>query len=171
MFNLKPYEPIALTVDLKAKLSRQDQTLQIEFSLQDPRGVVIDSMVTGHWTTWSRADELWKTTCFEAFFGVPGKAGYWELNLSPSRQQWNLYSFDSYRKPQPPRVSGDFELTAIEIADGKMKATLTAQKAIPELECNACAVLRVDNGVVYFAVQHSKVKPDFHDRSTFSLKI
>ena len=162
---------MALSIDLKAELSRRDQTLQIEFSLQDPRGVVIDSLVNGSWTAWSRGDELWKTTCFEAFFGVPGQSGYWELNLSPSRQQWNLYSFDSYRKPQPPRASGDFELTAIEVDSGKLKAILKAQKPIPQLEGNVCAVLRIDSGVMYFAGQHSTTKPDFHDRSTFSLKI
>jgi len=42
-----------------------------------------------------RTDDLWKTTCFEAFVqNVDG--GYCELNFAPSTQ-WAAYDFDSYR--------------------------------------------------------------------------
>ena len=43
-----------------------------------------------------RADELWRTTCFEAFIG--GESGsYTELNFSPSGQ-WASYDFDAPRQ-------------------------------------------------------------------------
>ncbi len=41
-----------------------------------------------------RTDELWKHSCFEAFFGAGD--GYYEFNLSPSTQ-WAAYRFDGYR--------------------------------------------------------------------------
>jgi hypothetical protein len=44
-----------------------------------------------------RADELWKTTCFELFLSVSGQGDYYELNFSPSGN-WNAYHFDSYRE-------------------------------------------------------------------------
>jgi hypothetical protein len=171
MPNLKPFEPSALSLDLKAELVRQDRSLQLNFSLQDPDGVVIDSLKDGKWNTWPRADELWKTTCFEAFFGIPGKPGYWEFNLSPSRQQWNLYSFDSYRQPQPPTPCNDFDLTMIEVAKGQLRVNLQSQKPIPPLEANLCAILRINNGAIHFGAQHAKQKADFHDRTAFVLKI
>src|SRR5438045_24619 len=42
-----------------------------------------------------RADDLWRTTCFEAFLGT-GDGGYYELNFSPSTE-WAVYRFDGYR--------------------------------------------------------------------------
>ena len=43
-----------------------------------------------------RADELWRTTCFELFLRRPGSEGYLEFNFSPSGQ-WAAYAFDGYR--------------------------------------------------------------------------
>ena len=42
-----------------------------------------------------RTDELWRTTCFEAFVRTDG--GYVEYNLSPSGA-WAAYRFDGYRE-------------------------------------------------------------------------
>ena len=44
-----------------------------------------------------RADNLWQTTCFEAFL-MPGEGpAYVELNLSPS-EHWAAYDFTSRRE-------------------------------------------------------------------------
>ena len=40
----------------------------------------------------SRADELWRTTCFEAFLREEGADGYSEWNFAPSGQ-WAAYDF------------------------------------------------------------------------------
>ena len=44
----------------------------------------------------ARADELWRTTCFELFCRRPGEGGYVEINLSPS-EQWAAYDFTGDR--------------------------------------------------------------------------
>lgn len=43
-----------------------------------------------------RADNLWQTSCFEAFIGSGTGSGYAEFNLSPSGA-WAAYGFDDYR--------------------------------------------------------------------------
>src|SRR5512135_3155999 len=44
----------------------------------------------------TRADELWRHTCFEAFLRTLPGAGYSEFNFAPSTQ-WAAYRFSSYR--------------------------------------------------------------------------
>ena len=44
-----------------------------------------------------RADDLWKTTCFELFVAGEGGA-YREFNFSPSTR-WAAYDFAGYRAP------------------------------------------------------------------------
>src|SRR6185369_972124 len=68
--------------------------------------------------------ELWRHTCFEAFVGVAGAAGYHELNLAPSGE-WTVYAFDRYREggpladvARPPRIvvgasHGELEVDAL----------------------------------------------------------
>ena len=43
-----------------------------------------------------RTDELWKTTCFEAFLRALGKKAYREWNFAPSGD-WASYDFRSMR--------------------------------------------------------------------------
>jgi hypothetical protein len=49
------------------------------------------------------ADGLWEHSCFEAFVGVLGEAGYHEFNFSPSGQ-WAAYAFSGYRQRDDSRV-------------------------------------------------------------------
>ena len=49
----------------------------------------------------SRADELWKTTCFEAFIQADGDLSYAEFNFAPSTA-WAAYRFASYRADMLP---------------------------------------------------------------------
>src|SRR4051812_47799940 len=103
MFPLKPFSQTDVT--LKGAIRWTPGNVTVEFALGDPNGEVQDSLSAGSWKTWPRADELWKTTCFEAFWAVPGQRGYWEVNFSPSKRAWNVYFFDDYRDPQPPRAT------------------------------------------------------------------
>src|SRR3954464_8994411 len=45
----------------------------------------------------TRADELWRTTCFEAFLRPLGEENYREWNFAPSGQ-WATYEFSGYRE-------------------------------------------------------------------------
>ena len=44
-----------------------------------------------------RADELWRTTCFEAFLKPMGQSSYTEWNFAPSGD-WASYAFSDYRE-------------------------------------------------------------------------
>jgi hypothetical protein len=44
-----------------------------------------------------RADDLWRTTCFEAFIRAGIGAEYYEFNFAPSTQ-WAAYRFTGYRE-------------------------------------------------------------------------
>ena len=44
----------------------------------------------------TRADELWRHTCFEAFIRPGSNPAYFEFNFAPSAQ-WAAYEFDGYR--------------------------------------------------------------------------
>ena len=56
----------------------------------------------------SRADELWRHTCFEAFLTGRGLTGYYEFNFAPSTE-WALYHFAAYREG----------MSVVEEADGR----------------------------------------------------
>jgi hypothetical protein len=117
----------------------------------------------------ARVDRLWQHTCFEAFVGRDGSR-YFELNLSPSGE-WNLYEFAGYRSgmhpaalAQPPEIRFDRE----------ERATLTAavQLESPPFDLGLAAVIEEEGGrLSYWALAHRGARPDFHDRSTFTLRL
>jgi hypothetical protein len=169
MQTLIPFSSSA--VSLRATAVKQGSSLIFNFALRDPDNHVRDSLREGRWSSWGRADELWKTTCFEAFFGIPRQPAYWELNLSPSKRAWNLYKFDSYRNPQPPRTSHDFELREIVATSDTLACILKIPVEIEKLELSLNAVIRTRSSPEYFALKHAGAKPDFHLRESFALKL
>jgi len=115
-----------------------------------------------------RTDELWKTTCFEAFLREAGSRRYREWNFAPS-EQWAAYDFSSRRKgiknaavEQPPyiRMEDNFTWWA-------MGATIALQ-ADKQWELGLSAVLEETDGTKsYWALAHGGDKPDFHDPGCF----
>jgi hypothetical protein len=121
-----------------------------------------------------RADALWEGTCFEAFVATAGGEGYLELNFSPSTE-WAAYAFERYRhgmRPvelaRPPVVAvarGIDELTVTASVDlgGATEARWPWRVAL-------CAVVaEAAGGRSYWALRHTKPKPDFHDAAGFAL--
>ena len=71
----------------------------------------------------ARADELWRSTCFEAFIRTaPGEA-YYEFNFAPSTQ-WTAYRFDGYRTGM--RVASEIAAPRIEVQSAPECYTLRA---------------------------------------------
>ncbi|MEZ5939232.1 MAG: DOMON-like domain-containing protein [Hyphomonadaceae bacterium] len=115
-----------------------------------------------------RADELWTTTCFEAFITVPGAQAYVEINLSPSLN-WAAYRFDGYRAGMAP-----LEIAAPPILAPKEGETifLGAEIALGEVadlspdgawRLGLSAVIEETSGrKSYWALAHAAGKPDFH---------
>ena len=117
----------------------------------------------------NRADELWKTTCFEAFLRPMGEEAYSEWNFAPSGQ-WAAYQFSGYRENMTP-----IDLDAppyIRMEDNLTWWALGATIAIPadtNWELGLSAVLEEKDGTKsYWALAHAGEKPDFHDPGCFA---
>lgn len=145
--------------------------MSLRFQLSDPDGAVLDSFEPGAYapSAFQRADGLWRTTCLEAFFALPGQPGYWELNFSPAGRSWNLYAFHSYRSPSPPVSSRDFEARRIMVGKDSLECELEGRE-LTVVEASLCAVLRTRTGTHYYASRHAEEKPDFHSRESFVLR-
>jgi hypothetical protein len=117
-----------------------------------------------------RADELWRRTCFEAFFSGREGGGYYEFNLAPSGQ-WAAYSFNGYRsgmRPAPmiaPRIEagadrGRFGLQAVlRLADTPWRLGLSA------------VIEEAGGRISYWALAHPPGKPDFHHPDCFAAEL
>ena len=113
-----------------------------------------------------RANDLWKTTCFEAFVGLNGES-YLEFNFAPSGQ-WAAYRFDRFRegmRDEPCDVEVWLEGGESWIAvEGAVKAAALE----PGLVLGLSAVIDEREGKSYWALAHPNGAPDFHDRSCFT---
>ena len=119
-----------------------------------------------------RADELWRTTCFEAFLRREGEDAYREWNFAPSGQ-WAAYDFTGNRQgmakahvPQPPYIRMEDNLTWWTLG-----ATI-AVEAGGEWQLGLSAVLEEKAGTKsYWALAHGGEKPDFHDPVCFAARL
>lgn len=119
-----------------------------------------------------RADDLWKTTCFELFVRPSGSDGYFELNFSPSFQ-WAAYEFTGYRQGR----------RAMEILDPGIWLSqpegwfFLAVEGLPDfpaaaLKIGLSAVIEEKDGTKsYWALMHPPGEPDFHHPDCFLLDL
>ncbi|MCE3010142.1 MAG: hypothetical protein LW875_05980 [Proteobacteria bacterium] len=118
----------------------------------------------------SRKHELWKHTCFEAFLRPSGLNQYFEVNISPGLG-WNVYEFESYRAPQPPRESEALVPEKILWKDCVLEAHFRHSWTTGiSLEASLCSILKISDQTFYFSQKHEGQKPDFHQPESFSLK-
>jgi hypothetical protein len=115
-----------------------------------------------------RKDDLWRTTCFEAFLRGEGEA-YREWNFAPSGD-WAAYDFASYRKgSSEPEVAPPYIRMEDNMTWWTVGATI-AGDAEQSLHLGLSAVLEeIDGTKSYWAVSHPEGdKPDFHDAACFA---
>lgn len=119
-----------------------------------------------------RADELWQSTCFEAFIRTAGESGYTEWNFAPSGE-WAAYAFGDYREGRvdaevgsPPYVRMEDNFTWWAVG-----ATISIPVE-PDLLLGLSAVIEeVDGTKSYWALAHPPGKPDFHHADCFAAKL
>ncbi len=92
-----------------------------------------------------------------------------ELNLSSNSPRWNLYSFDSYRDPQPPRPSNYFNLEFLQTRSDSVECRLTSVMELPKLDFSLAAVIKTAQETLFFATHHAAAKADFHARESFTI--
>jgi len=115
-----------------------------------------------------RRDELWRTTCFEAFVGGADNA-YTEFNFAPSTA-WAAYRFTGYREGmankdvRPPRIETRASPTAYALTAEFDLGTAAAFKL------SLTAVIEETNGrKSYWALAHPPGNPGFHHIAGFTL--
>ena len=118
-----------------------------------------------------RADDLWETTCFEAFLREQGGKAYREWNFAPSGQ-WAAYDFKSHRdgKANSKIDSEPYIRTEDNFTWWALGATF-AVDAEQKWELGLAAVIEEQNGTKsYWALAHPEgsEKPDFHDPACFT---
>jgi hypothetical protein len=124
-----------------------------------------------------RADELWRHTCFEAFFAPLAGEFYYEFNFSPSRA-WAAYRFDSYRTGM---ARPEIEAPRVQSKSLRSKFGVTAAlgpKSLPDLmpleswRIGLSAVIEAKDGTrSYWALTHPPGKPDFHHPDCFAAEL
>ena len=120
-----------------------------------------------------RADDLWQTTCFEAFLRTADAGEYREWNFAPSGQ-WAAYDFSGYREK-----SGDAEIISAPYVRMEDNFTWWALGATIALDAGAewqlglSAILEEKDGTKsYWALAHPDGdKPDFHDAVCFAARL
>ena len=162
-----PTFKVWVNVDRSAAFGRS-ATLNLFFCVGAPaaRFVIPQS------TTPVRRDELWRTTCFEAFLRQDGKAAYDEWNFAPSLA-WAAYAFSAPRTDMAPA-----EVKAepyIRVEDNLSWWALGATIAIPAaatFDLGLSAVIEEqDDHKSYWALAHPNGPPDFHDPTCFLARL
>lgn len=162
-----PLAELALTVSVKRKADQIDLSYVVTGDINAVRFPAA--------TDPARTDELWKTTCFEAFAKIRGQDNYIEYNFAPSGQ-WAAYSFSSYRDGM-----ADWAVSSppvIERRDADNRVTITNSAQIPadwiaqNLLLNLTAVIEEKDGTKsYWALKHPNGPPDFHDPACILLSL
>lgn len=156
-------------VSLVGAIEQDGSALKVGFWISDPNQIIIwPDIVASH----PRQDYLWEQTCFEIFVGVQNEDFYREINLSPS-QAWQVYQFEEYRYPEdmPPPPADDIELNQLKRTHYGLNVSLDLSQFMAkhqlkwsDLYLGLSAVLNTSQGSLYFAMQHSRPEPDFHNK-------
>ena len=162
-----PAHPPATVRSVEAKIiGADDSWLRLRWRIEGGQALVVPPFAGK-----GRADELWKTTCFELFLRPEGGASYCEFNLSPS-ERWAAYDFSGYREGMAERPAEREPQTTIR--QGSSFAIFDAAiplTALPASDCamNLAAVIEEEGGTKsYWALAHPADKPDFHDPACFT---
>ncbi len=143
------------------------------FLIGDTRGIKIPPAAPP-----LRADELWKSTCFELFARRGPEKQYFEFNFSPSTQ-WAAYGFEDYRTSMHPLPDTAFPSISTSGSDAHMEVNASialdaicgpASDAIMKLGVSA-VIEEVDGAVSYWALSHPPGDPDFHHSDCFALSL
>ena len=145
-------------------------TTNIWFGVSAPAERFVIPKLSEPW----RAEDLWQTTCFEAFLRSAGGAeGYREWNFAPTGN-WAAYDFTGRREGKawaevgsPPYIRMEDNFTWWTV--GATIATDAEQK----WELGLSAVLEEKDGTKsYWALAHPQGdKPDFHHPDCFIAKL
>jgi hypothetical protein len=158
----------------------------VEIALPRPGNLVLQYVVTGTMSDLripplnspTRADDLWRHTCFEAFVRAPPAAAYYELNFAPSAQ-WAAYRFAGYRTGKS--VASEMAAPRFNVRSDAGSYALKASLELGRLSnlprdaawhFGLSAVIEESNGrKSYWALAHPPGKADFHHSDCFAYEL
>ncbi|PEQ11202.1 hypothetical protein B2G71_18100 [Novosphingobium sp. PC22D] len=161
-----PAFPPRSVTSVSARITPEAEWIRLRWRIDGARDLVVPAFAGK-----GRADNLWRTTCFELFLRAPGASAYVEVNLSPS-ERWAIYDFSGYREGMAERASPREPTCAMR--KGEAMAIFDAAvpaAALPPLpwECQMTAVIEETGGIKSFwALGRADDKPDFHDPACFT---
>ena len=164
-----PSQPIKLwaSVDHAAAFGAS-ATTNIWFGI----GAPMDRFVIPEAEEPGRKDELWQTTCFEAFLRADGEPAYREWNFAPSGD-WAAYDFTGYREgmtapeiAQPPYIRAEDNFTWWALG-----ATITADAERKWDLGLSCVLEEKDGTKSYWALGHPSPDPDVHNPGCFTARL
>jgi hypothetical protein len=117
-----------------------------------------------------RTDELWQSTCFEAFLS-PGRggAGYREFNFAPSGA-WAAYAFAGYRAGMREEPLAAGPTIFVTRGDQVLEVEVLLRIDPPDEPCRLTLTAIVEErgaGRSFWAAGHPEGEPDFHHPSCF----
>jgi hypothetical protein len=128
-------------------------------------------------TAATRADELWRHTCFEAFVAVSPGVAYYEFNFAPSTR-WAAYRFSGYRNGM--RVATEIDAPEILVESSAKRYVLQASLELDGALLSPASTLRLGLSAVieetsghrsYWALAHPPGNADFHHSDCFALEV
>ena len=158
-----PDAPPGAIQSIDAELERMDGGAVAIFRVRgDISKLVIPPPADG-----GRADNLWRTTCFELFVTGEG-ASYEEYNFSLSGQ-WAAYQFDAYRSGMRS-IDAQIETELYrEKNELQFSVEIRTQFTNP-VRIGLTAVIEETDGVLrYWSSAFAPGKPDFHAAAVRSL--
>lgn len=162
-----PAHPPSRIESVEARILGFDEAwLRLRWRVEGTQALVVPAFAGR-----GRAEDLWRTTCFELFLRPERGESYVEFNLSPS-ERWAAYDFTAYRdgmadRPMPIEPN-------CTLRRGSTMAIFDA--AIPRVAIpagtsvmNLAAVLEEEGGTLsYWALAQHAGAPDFHDAACFT---
>ncbi|WP_455200022.1 DOMON-like domain-containing protein [Kaarinaea lacus] len=175
-FVLQPFDSRAadrLSITVSGKVILDKNLIQISYQLQ---GNVNEINLPQHSERASRKDKLWESTCFELFITKTGISDYWEYNLSPSKD-WAVFRFTDYRENKTDELTISNIVIDTRIDNGTL-FELNSSLPLPDtlaghrIRVGISAVIQDNsNDIHYYALDHHKQQPDFHDRKSFTISL
>lgn len=168
LLEFEGYHQKAFTIE--AGFTHQESAYRLEYRLSGPLDqLLIPSKASAS----SFRDELWKHTCFEAFFQDVKSQAYWEFNFSPSRE-WAIYRFDAYRERSKADTMPIELVVQQERYPGEiiMKVDIRPKDFFNIGRVGLTTVLEHrDESRSYWALTHTGEKPDFHAPESFIINL
>ena len=125
-----------------------------------------------------RADDLWRTTCFELFVQAGDGPDYSEFNFAPS-SRWAAYDFAGYRLRTAelpaiaaPSIALAVQDDALVLAVDLVLPASSPLVAAPLWRIGPTAVIEQRDGRFgWWALAHPPGQPDFHDSHCFAAEL